>query len=68
VSTGEFSAVAASAFLVENDEKSPIQPVSVSGNFYKGFQNLLDVGSDLEKTIFVVETPSLVFDGFSIVG
>lgn len=68
VSTGEFSAVAQSAFLVENGKKSPIQPVSVSGNFYKGLKSLLNIGSDLEKTMFNVETPTLVFDGFSIVG
>lgn len=69
VSTGEFSAVAQSCFLVENGEKkSPLQPVSVSGNFYTGFQNLLDVGSDLEKTLLIVETPTLAFDGFSITG
>lgn len=69
VSTGEFSAVAQSCFLVENGEKrSPLQPVSISGNFYTGFQNLLDVGSDLEKTPLIVETPTLVFDGFSITG
>ncbi len=69
VSTGEFSAVAQSCFLVENGEKkSSLQPVSVSGNFYAGLQNLLDVGSDLEKTLLIVETPTLVFDGFSITG
>ncbi len=68
VSTGDFSVVAQSAFLIENGKKSPLQPVSISGNFYKGFKNLLDIGSDLENTIFAVETPSMVFDGFSIVG
>ncbi|MGD8566101.1 MAG: TldD/PmbA family protein [Candidatus Bathyarchaeota archaeon] len=69
VSTGEFSAVAHSVFLVEDGEKKwPLQPVSVSGNFYNGFKKLRDIGSDLEKTFFTVETPTLVFDGFSIVG
>ena len=69
VSTGEFSAVAQSAFLIQNGEKkTPLQPVSVSGNFYKGFERLLELGSDLEKTPLLVETPSLLFDGFSIVG
>ena len=69
VSTGEFSAVAQSAFLVEDGEKQwSLEPVSVSGNFYDGFKQLRDVGSDLEKTVFTVETPTLVFDGFSIVG
>jgi predicted Zn-dependent protease len=69
VSTGEFSAVAQSAFLVQNGEKKwPLQPVSVSGNFYKGFKQLAEVGNDLKKTPFSVETPSLIFNGFSIVG
>jgi len=69
VSTGEFSAVAQSVFLVENgDKKWPLQPVSVSGSFYTGLRQLLDVGSDLKTTVFTVETPTLIFDGFSIVG
>ncbi|MDH5483187.1 MAG: TldD/PmbA family protein [Candidatus Bathyarchaeota archaeon] len=69
VSTGEFSAVAQSAFLVEDCEKKwPLEPVSVSGDFYNGLKQLRDVGGDLEKTVFTVETPTLVFDGFSIVG
>jgi predicted Zn-dependent protease len=69
VSTGEFSAVAQSAFLVEDGRKKyPLQPISVSGSFYKGFEQLFGIGSDLEKTMFAVETPSLAFDGFSVVG
>lgn len=69
VSTGEFSTVAQSAFLIRNGEKKwPLQPVAVSGSFYKGFDELLELGGDLERTPFMVETPSLVFDGFSVVG
>ena len=69
VSTGEFSAVAQSVFLVENGAKKwPLQPVSVSGSYYRGLKQLLDVGGDLKTTVFTVETPTLVFDGFSIVG
>jgi PmbA protein len=69
VSTGEFSAVAQSAFLVQNGEKKwPLQPVSVSGNFYKGFKQLAQIGNDLKKTYLQVETPSIIFNGFSIVG
>jgi PmbA protein len=69
ISTGEFSAVAQSAFLVQNGEKKwPLQPVSVSGNFYKGLRQLVELGNDLKKTPFSVETPSLIFNGFSIVG
>jgi PmbA protein len=69
VATGEFSAVAQSVFLIEKGEKKhPLQPVSVAGNFYKGFQQLKEIGSDSQKTPFLTETPTLVFDGFSIVG
>jgi len=69
LSTGEFSAVAQSAFLVQNGEKKwPLQPVSVSGNFYKGFKQLAEIGNDLKKTPLPIETPSIIFDGFSIVG
>lgn len=69
VATGEFSAVAQSAFLIEKGEKKyPLQPVSVAGNFNKGFQQLAEIGKDLERTPFLTETPTLVFDGFSVVG
>ena len=68
-STGEFSAVAQSAFLIQNGEKKfPLQPVSVSGNFYKGLKQPVEVGNDLRKTPLPVETPSIIFNGFSIVG
>jgi PmbA protein len=69
VATGEFSAVATCVFLIENGEKrGAIQPVSVSGSFYKGFEQLREVGSDIERTPWGVTIPSLVFDGFTIVG
>ncbi|MFW9921099.1 MAG: TldD/PmbA family protein, partial [Candidatus Thorarchaeota archaeon] len=67
VATGEFSAVAASAFLIENGEKKyPIEPVSVAGNFYEGLKNLVEVGSDLTSIPYGIANPSLVFDGFSV--
>ena len=69
VATGEFSAVASSAFLIKDGEKKwPLQPVSVAGSFYNGFKNLINIGNDLEKTTLTVDTPSLAFDGFSVVG
>ncbi len=67
VSTGEFSAVAASAFLVENGEEvGPIEPVSVAGNFYEGLKHLRYVGSDVRVFQYGIATPSLVIDGFSV--
>lgn len=69
VATGEFSVVASSAFLIEEGEKKhSLKPISVAGSFYNGFKSLTDVGSDLEKTSMTVETPTLAFDGFSVVG
>ncbi len=67
VATGEFSAVAASAFLIENGEKKyPIEPVSVAGNFYEGFKNLSEIGSDAVPIPYGISLPTLVFDGFSV--
>ncbi len=68
VSTGEFSVVANSVYLVENGEKKwPLQPLSVSGNFYKGLESLRAIGNNLEITPLSVTIPTLVFDGFTIV-
>jgi PmbA protein len=68
VSTGEFSVVANSVYLIENGEKKwPLQPLSVSGNFYEGLKSLWEIGNNLETTPLRVTIPSLVFDGFTIV-
>ena len=70
VSTGDFSVVANSVYLIENGEKKyPIQPVPIGGNFYEGLKNLLAVGNDVRfiPDLFAA-VPSLVFDGFSVVG
>jgi predicted Zn-dependent protease len=62
-------AVAQSIFLVEKGEKKhPLQSVSVAGNFCKGFQQLPEIGNDIQKTQFLAESPTLVFEGFSTVG
>ena len=69
VETGDFSCVATSAFLVEKGElKGPVEPVSVAGNYYEGFKNLLEVGSNLLQIPYGISIPTLVFDDFSIVG
>lgn len=69
VATGEFSVVAASAYLVENGEKKyPIEPVSIAGNFYEGFKNLTGVGSNVQPLPFGIAVPTLVFDNFSVTG
>jgi PmbA protein len=69
VSTGEFSAVANSVFLIEDGEKKrPLEPVSIAGNFYKGLEQLLGVGNNVEITSLFVTTPSLLIDGISVTG
>ncbi|MFW9869377.1 MAG: TldD/PmbA family protein [Candidatus Thorarchaeota archaeon] len=69
VATGEFSCVAGTAFLVENGElKGPVEPVSIAGNYYEGFQNLREIGSNIEFLPFDIEIPTLIFDDFSVTG
>ena len=69
VETGEFSAVASSVFLIEDGEKKrPLEPVSIAGNFYKGLEQLLGVGNNIEITSLFVTTPSLLIDGISVTG
>ncbi|MGY5862792.1 MAG: TldD/PmbA family protein [Candidatus Thorarchaeota archaeon] len=69
VSTGEFSVVANSVLLIENGEiKGSLEPVSIAGQFYEGFKNLLRIGSDATLTYFGAQTPSLLFDDFSVTG
>ncbi len=69
VSTGEFSAVAHSVYLIENGEKKqPLEPVSISGSFYTGLEQLSEIGNNFEMTSLYVKTPSLLIDGFSVSG
>ena len=69
VATGEFSCVAGSAYLVENGElKGSVQPVSIAGNYYEGFKNLREIGSNKEMIPFGASISTLVFDDFSVVG
>lgn len=68
VASGGFSVVANAAFLIENNEIIiPLKSASVSGSFYKGLRNIRAIGSYSEVTTLGVETPWLVFDGFSLV-
>ncbi|MFX0086597.1 MAG: TldD/PmbA family protein [Candidatus Hodarchaeota archaeon] len=68
IATGDFSAVANTAFLIENGEIiHPLKSVTVAGNFYTGFKNLVEIGNNNELTFFNINTPSFLFDGFSVV-
>ena len=68
VATGEFSAVANAAYLIENGEIiTPLKSASVSGSYYKGLQNIRTIGNNVELTTLGVKTPWLLIDGFSLV-
>jgi PmbA protein len=68
VATGDFSAVANTAFLIENGEiRYPLKSATVAGNFYTGLKNLEEIGSNKQMTFLNVEIPSLLFNGFSVV-
>jgi len=69
VSTGEFSCVAGSAYLVENGEiKGSVEPVSIAGSYYEGYKNLMAVANNSEFIPYGISIPTMIFDGFSIVG
>ena len=69
VATGEFSCVVGSAYLVENGElKGSVEPVSIAGNYYEGYEKLRTIGNNNLFLPFGIDIPTLVFDDFSIVG
>lgn len=69
VATGEFSCVAGSAYLVENGElKGSVEPVSIAGNYYEGYEKLREIGSNNQFLSYGIDVPTLVFDDFSVVG
>lgn len=69
VATGEFSCVAGSAYLVENGEiNGSVEPVSIAGNFYEGYEKLREVGNNNMFLKYGISVPTLVFDDFSVVG
>jgi len=66
--SGDFSVVANSAYYIEKGEiKHPLNSITIAGNLYKGYQDILEIGSD-SKLLQNVKTPSVVFDGFTVVG
>ncbi|MHA2025559.1 MAG: TldD/PmbA family protein [Candidatus Thorarchaeota archaeon] len=69
VATGEFSCVAGSAILVENGElKGSVEPVSIAGNYYQGYEKLREIGNNNQSLPFGIDIPTMVFDDFSVVG
>jgi PmbA protein len=67
--TGQFSVVANSAYLIDHGSVGyPLQPVSVAGQFYDGLKSLVAIGNDVTQSSYGPRVPSLLFDGFSVVG
>ncbi|MHA1910968.1 MAG: TldD/PmbA family protein [Candidatus Kariarchaeaceae archaeon] len=68
VVSGDFSIVAPSSFRVENGEiLGPIEAVTVAGNLYKAFKQIISLGNETELT-FIGKVPSISFDGFTVSG
>jgi PmbA protein len=68
VTTGEFSVVAPSAFLIEKGEvQNPLEPVIIAGNFFNSLKNIAGIGSD-DKVTSAGKIPSLTMDDLSVSG
>ncbi len=68
VISGDFSVVSPSSFMIENGEvTTPVESITIAGNLYKAFNQIIGIGNNNELTPFG-KVPSLAFEGFSISG
>ncbi len=68
MTTGEFSVVASSAFLITNGEvKHPLEPITIAGNFFQSLKSITNVGSD-SKITSLGKIPSLIIEDLSVSG
>ena len=66
--TGDFS-LAAKGFLIENGKKSsPVEQITVSGNYFELLKSIEEVGSDLTFPMSSIGSPSVIVKGLSIAG
>lgn len=66
--SGDFSIVAPTSFKIENGEvTTPLEPVTIAGNFYKGFNQIIAIGNETELT-YRGKIPSIAFEGFTVSG
>ena len=66
--SGDFSVVSPSSFVIENGEiKRPLDAVTIAGNLYSAFNQIIAFGND-NKLTFMGKVPSLAFDGFTVSG
>ncbi len=66
--SGDFSVVSPSSFVIEHGEiKHPLEAVTIAGNLYSAFNQILSFGND-NKLTFMGKVPSIAFDGFTVSG
>ncbi|MEG0297148.1 MAG: TldD/PmbA family protein [Clostridium sp.] len=66
--TGDFS-LAAKGFKVEEGNKTtPIEQITVSGNFFDLLKNIKVIGSDLKFPMSSVGCPSVIVEGLTVAG
>ncbi|MCY3413493.1 MAG: TldD/PmbA family protein [Candidatus Heimdallarchaeota archaeon] len=66
--SGDFSIVSPTAYLIENGEiKNPIDSVTIAGNLYKSFNQVVDLTNDAELT-FMGKIPKIAYEGFTVSG
>ena len=66
--SGDFSIVAPNCHKIENGEiKEPLEPLSVAGNMYKAFNQILFLGNETKLTPFG-KVPAIAFKDFTISG
>jgi PmbA protein len=66
--SGDFSIVAPLGYKIENGEiTNPIDAVSIAGNLYKSFNQIIAIGDDAKLTD-IGKIPTIAFDGFTISG
>lgn len=66
--TGDFS-LAAKGFKVEEGKKTtPIEQITVSGNFFEVLKNIKEIANDLKFPLSSVGSPSVIVDGLKVAG
>ncbi|MFX1411889.1 MAG: TldD/PmbA family protein [Promethearchaeota archaeon] len=66
--SGDFSIVAPNCYKIENREiTKPIEPITIAGNLYKAFNQIIAISNETELTPFG-KIPSIAFEGFTVSG
>jgi tldD/pmbA family protein len=66
--SGDFS-LAAEGFKVENGEiTTPVEQITIAGNFYEILNNITDLSDDLEFNTSAVGSPSVIIEDLDIAG